>query len=168
MPTTIARIIADIAVTKTGTVNVLTCTLGVTESPGPIVWSAGNGSSKRIFTGTRWMTFTKLPVAFSGGNKLNCRAAAGLHTVHVRAEFPSAQRVNRHERGLARVHFFQLRFLEIGHDPHIRRHKRHDLLAGLQIIADFNLLSRHAPVAWRKDFRVGQIQLCRSDVGLPA
>jgi len=57
--------------TNSGTRNELTCTLGVTESPGPIVWSAGSGSSNTIFTGTRWMTFTKLPVAFSGGSRLN-------------------------------------------------------------------------------------------------
>src|ERR1035437_131463 len=66
-----ARIIAASAVTKSGTLNGLTRTRAITDSPGPIVRSAGSGSSKIIFTGTRWTTFTKLPAAFSGGSKLN-------------------------------------------------------------------------------------------------
>ncbi len=68
----IARMMATIAVTKSGTPNVATWTRATTESPGPIVRSVGSESSKTIFTGTRWTTLTKLPVAFSGGNKLNC------------------------------------------------------------------------------------------------
>src|SRR5262249_32191739 len=46
-----------------------TRTRGMTDMPGPRCTSGA--SSKTIFTGTRWTTFTKLPVAFSGGSRLN-------------------------------------------------------------------------------------------------
>ena len=53
-----ARTNATSPITQSGISKPLTRTLGVTERPGPMVWSAGSGSSKRIFTGTRWTTFT--------------------------------------------------------------------------------------------------------------
>src|SRR4029453_15519791 len=34
-------------------------------------------SSSAIFTGTRWTTFVKLPVALSGGSSANCDPLAG-------------------------------------------------------------------------------------------
>src|SRR5258708_10594959 len=43
-------------------------TLGTTDIPGPTATSAG-GLSMMIFTVTRWMTFTKLPRAFSAGSR---------------------------------------------------------------------------------------------------
>ena len=43
-----------------------------TDIPGEIRRNASPGSLKTIFTGMRCTTFTKLPVAFSGGSKANC------------------------------------------------------------------------------------------------
>src|SRR5581483_9801414 len=43
-----------------------TRTVGSTDIPGPNGQSRGT-VSRSIFTGTRWTTLTKLPVAFSGG-----------------------------------------------------------------------------------------------------
>src|ERR1700690_3478445 len=48
-----------------------TVTLASTDIPGEIHLIASPGLSNTIFTGTRWTTFTKLPVAFSGGKSAN-------------------------------------------------------------------------------------------------
>ncbi|MNR63841.1 hypothetical protein D3C85_1862850 [compost metagenome] len=52
-------------------------TSAVTDRPGrrwPSTLSAG---SRWMRTGTRWTILVKLPVAFSGGNTLNCEPLAG-------------------------------------------------------------------------------------------
>ena len=54
------------------------------------------------------------------------RAAAGLNAVHVCAQ-RFAKRVNLNEHRLVGLHVFQLRFLEIGHDPDVVRHDGHYL-----------------------------------------
>ena len=152
------------ATAHAGKTNLLTCTLGVTDRPGPIVWSAGNGSSKTIFTGTRWTTFTKLPVAFSGGNKLNAAPLPACTLSTCAAKFAAAKRVNLHRHRLAGPHVLQLRFLEVRHDPHVRWHDGHDLLPDFQIIAGLDGLARDAAIARRENFRVGQIQFRGGDV----
>src|SRR4029453_9579713 len=47
-----------------------TLTTGTTDMPGLSRWAREGDASKTIFTGMRCTTLTKLPVAFSGGNKL--------------------------------------------------------------------------------------------------
>src|SRR4030095_10664850 len=46
-------------------------TVGTTDMPGRSMCSGSCPSSSTIFTGTRCTTFTKLPVALSGGRRLN-------------------------------------------------------------------------------------------------
>ena len=46
-----------------------TVTVGTTDMPGPS--NTSGGWSNTILTGTRWTILTKLPVAFSGGSRLN-------------------------------------------------------------------------------------------------
>ena len=94
-----------------------------------------------------------------------CRAAASLNAVHVRAQ-RFAERVNLHERRLAGLHFFQLRFLKVRHDPDVRRHDGHQLLAHLNVIARLDRLACHAPVAQRENFGVRKVQLRRCDIRL--
>src|SRR6185436_625160 len=58
-------------------------TVGTTDMPGRRRWSGSWPLSNVIFTGTRCTTFTKLPVAFSGGSRLKRApvAAAMLSTL---------------------------------------------------------------------------------------
>src|SRR5580704_15092919 len=53
-----------------GAVEIPTLTLGSTDSPAQSRSRRSAASSNAILTGTRCTTFTKLPVAFSGGSKV--------------------------------------------------------------------------------------------------
>jgi hypothetical protein len=55
----------------------LRCSVTTTDSPGRMRGSVAAGPSSRIFTGTRCVTFVKLPVALSGGSSANCAPVAG-------------------------------------------------------------------------------------------
>src|SRR5215813_11154920 len=53
-------------------------TVAITDMPGRSANGAEAGGSRRILTGRRWTTFTKLPVAFSGGKRLKTDPVPGL------------------------------------------------------------------------------------------
>src|SRR4030095_9520727 len=53
-------------------------TVAITDIPGRRTNGAAAGMSRRILTGIRCTTFTKLPVAFSGGNRLKTDPVPGL------------------------------------------------------------------------------------------
>src|SRR5579862_2504392 len=54
-----------------GSAHYLTHTFGTTDIPGRSSCPLFSPASKTIFAGMRCTTFTKLPVAFSGGKRLN-------------------------------------------------------------------------------------------------
>lgn len=53
-------------------------TVAITDMPGRRANCAEAGMSRRILTGMRCTTFTKLPVAFSGGKRLKTDPVPGL------------------------------------------------------------------------------------------
>jgi hypothetical protein len=55
----------------------VTSTDGITDRPGHRGALGLGEESTEIFTGTRWTTLTKLPVAFSGGRRLNTAPLPG-------------------------------------------------------------------------------------------
>jgi hypothetical protein len=62
--------------------------------------------------------------------------------------------------GLARPYIGQLRFLVIGGDiDGLQRHDRHQLGAGLDILADPQGAHAHGTVDWRRDRRVAEVEL---------
>ena len=119
--------------------------IGGTPSPSPTCRAAARRRrsaprSSTIFTGTRCTTLTKLPLALSGGSRLNVAPVAAGDAVHVagvrrgrrtRPPTTDARCPARRSR--------ELRLLEVGDDPHVveRRH-RHQRLAGLHDLADFD------------------------------
>ena len=87
-------------------------------------FDASPGSSSTIFTGTRCTTFTKLPVAFSGGSRANAepvpRWRLSTWPISLRCGKASTRTVD----SLARADSLQLRLLEIGDDIRSDRHDR--------------------------------------------
>jgi len=67
----------------------------------------------RIFTGTRCVTFTKLPLALSGGSKENLAPVASLRL----SIEPLSLRSHFNIYFFTRIKFFQLVLLEIGYYP---------------------------------------------------
>jgi hypothetical protein len=53
-------------------------TVAIMDMPGRKTNGAETGMSRRILTGMRCTTFTKLPVAFSGGKRLKTEPVPGL------------------------------------------------------------------------------------------
>src|SRR5262249_9622242 len=51
--------------------------VATTDMPGRNNVANSGSGSRTIFTGMRWTTFVKLPVALSGGNSENCAPEAG-------------------------------------------------------------------------------------------
>ncbi len=58
-------------------------TFGSTDIPGRRSCSGSRPASKVIFTGMRWTTLTKFPVAFSGGKQTGNRAAGSGKTLQM-------------------------------------------------------------------------------------
>ena len=61
----------------------------MTDMPGRSVTPGDADGSMRILTGTRCTTLTKLPVAFSGGNRLKTEPVPGLRLSTVPASTAS-------------------------------------------------------------------------------
>jgi hypothetical protein len=94
--------------------------------------------SKRIRTGFRCTTFTKLPVAFSGGSRLvRAPVAPGMFSTYPRYFLEKAS--TRTSAGWPGRIFFALRFLEVGGDPNILPlADNQQLLAGLHSLANLH------------------------------
>ena len=136
----------------------LVSTVGSADMPGrsrPFrLWS-----SSTIFTGTRCTILVKLPVALSGGSSANSRPLAGdrLSTWPF-SLVPWKLSMVQLDR-LAVAHMGELGLLEIGDDIHcIERHHRHQLRAGLHILADPERARADRAVDRRGDLRVGEVQ----------
>jgi len=79
-------------------------TFGTTDIPGRSRCSESSPLLKRIRTGMRCTTLTKLPVAFSGGSRLMTAPVRG-HAFYV-AVIRDAERVHLNIHWLARPHSF--------------------------------------------------------------
>ena len=97
--------------------------------PGRSRCSGSCPGSSTIFTGTRCTTFTKLPVAFSGGSRLNRAPVAAAMLSTCALKFLAAVGVHLDDRALARPHVGQLRLLEVrGHPDVLERDERQQRL----------------------------------------
>ena len=88
--------------------------------PGRSRCSGSWPASSTIFTGTRCTTLTKLPVAFSGGSRLNRApvAAAMLSTLPVELAAAVGVDLDRSPRWPG-AHVLELRLLEVRRDPDV-------------------------------------------------
>ena len=62
--------------------------------PGRSTTASGLAGSSTIFTGMRWTTLVKLPVALSGGSSANSWPLAGREAVDVALEDVAGERVD--------------------------------------------------------------------------
>ena len=85
--------------------------VAVTDMPGRRT-AAASWPVEHDLTGTRWTTFTKLPLALSGGNRLNVAPVAG-EAVDVRSNCGRRTRRSKISTRLAGRDVPQLRFLEL-------------------------------------------------------
>ena len=111
-------------------------------------------------TGTRWTILVKLPVAFSGGSRLNTAPAAGetLSTVPTMSVSGKASTFDMHL--LTGLQGGELRLLEVGVHMHAgQRHQSRKAGAGLHIGSDLHRLVADDAVDGRADFREGEIAL---------
>jgi hypothetical protein len=102
--------------------------------------------SRRISTGTRCTTFTKLPEALSGGEQREAGAGGAGHALHLALELLPAVGVDLHARRLAGLHPPDLVFLEVGHHPHVpeRNDGHHRPLGGDQLTLLHGATAHHA------------------------
>ena len=98
----------------------------VTDRPGRNSRASGPSRGKAIRTGTRCTILVKLPVALSGGSRLNWAPLAGAKLSTVPASGWSGIGVDRDLGALPGPHPRQLRLLEIGGDinPRQRHHRQ--------------------------------------------
>jgi hypothetical protein len=90
--------------------------LGSTDIPGRSIRSRFSPSFKTDPHGHPLHTFTKLPVAFSGGSRLvRAPVAPGMFSTYPRYFLEKAS--TRTSAGWPGRNFFELRFLEVGGDP---------------------------------------------------
>ena len=123
--------------------------------PGPSGQSCGRWSNTS-FTGTRCTTFTKLPVAFSGGSRAKAwPAPRWIESTWARSGEPAAG-VDPDVGALADPHQGELGLLEVGGDPEVVRHDRHQLLARRDVAAGRDVEVGDMAVDRRDDARVAQ------------
>ena len=79
-------------------------TLTVTERPGRSTLASGASAGNAMRTGTRWTILVKLPVALSGGSRLNCAPVAGAKLSTVPVTRCSGKASTDDLRSLARLH----------------------------------------------------------------
>ena len=111
------------------------CTVGTAERPSGSGRSGSMPVSIRIFTGTRWTIFTKLPVAFSGGNAVKREPEPSWMLSTWPVSFRLRIGIDADVHLLAGAHAVELGFLEVGGDPDLRGDDRQDRLAGLHVVA---------------------------------
>ena len=143
---------------RSATTVALVSTVGSTDMPGrsrPVrLWS-----SSTIFTGTRCTILVKLPVALSGGSSANSRPLAGARLSTWPLQPGAVEAVDRDFDRLAVAHMGELGLLEVrDHIDRVERHHRHQLRAGLHILADPQRARADGAVDRRDDLRVGQVQ----------
>src|SRR5260370_27539871 len=110
-----------------------TRTSGTADMPGPSTCCGSAPSSMTILTGTRWTTFTSLPVAFSGGKRLKRAPLPAWMLSTCPVKTPSGYASTRDGRGLPASHVAELRHLEVRHHPPAVGHDREQRLAHLPV-----------------------------------
>src|SRR5262249_18067682 len=86
------------------------------------------------------------------------RAGAELNAVDVTGELKIRMRVHRDVHLLAGAHAVELRFLEVGSDPDVRRYDGKNCLAGLHIVPLLDIPLGNPAVLRRGDLGPGKIQ----------
>ncbi len=120
----------------------------------------GSWSSSTIFTGTRCTILVKLPVALSGGSSANSRPLAGDRLSTWPFSVTPGKLSTASSTGWPAAHMGELRLLEVGDDiDRMQRHDRHQLRAGLHILADAQRARADRAVDRRGDRGVGEIEL---------
>ena len=111
--------------------------VGVTDMPGRSRFASGLPASRTIFTGMRWTTLVKLPVALSGGRRANSWPLAGAMLSTRPVERAAGERVDGDLDLLAGTNVRQLGFLVVCDDVGGRdRNHRHQFGARLNVLAD--------------------------------
>ena len=114
--------------------------------------------SIRIFTGTRWTIFTKLPVAFSGGKAVKRDPEPSWMLSTWPVSFRPGIGIDADVHLLAGAHAVELGFLEVGGDPDVRRDDRQDGLTGLHVVALLDVALGDPAILRRGDAGPGQVQ----------
>ena len=110
-------------------------TSGLAENPTNKGVSREIGSVSSMCTGSRCTTFTKLPLAFSGGSSDNA-APVPAEPGHPAVKDAIRIGVDMNVHVLADAKMFELGFLEVGVDPHVlQRQDRQEHLPRLNVIA---------------------------------
>ena len=91
-------------------------------------------------TGSRCVTFTQLPVAFSGGSSEKVLPVPGLKFASAGLQLQVGKGVELHRRRLAEPHVAQLVFLEVRLDPEAVPDQGEDRLRGVHIVAHRKLI----------------------------
>jgi len=111
----------------------------------------------------RCTTFTKCPVAFSGGSRLRREPLATANTGDLVAIL-TAIGVNAETYSVAWLHEPQLGFLEVRRDPDIiQRNNRHQLRPGRDIGASLVGLFPTMPLTRRDDRAIAKVELSLFD-----
>ena len=127
-------------------------------------------------TGTRWTILVKLPVAFSGGRRLNTEPDGGRDALDRARDVVLGKGVDREPDRLARAQMGQLRLLEVGVDMDaVQRHQGRQPRVGLDVGADLHGLVADNAVDRGADDGEGEValglghggaQLARDPLGL--
>ena len=118
-----------------------TRTVASTLIPGRSTCSGSGAWASTIFTGTRWVTLTKLPVELSGGRRATRSLRGARDRLNLAAEDDAREAVGLELDVLARLHVGQLGFLEVRDDPDFGLGRdREKRLARLDELAGFDVL----------------------------
>ena len=111
-------------------------------------------------TGTRWTILVKLPVAFSGGSRLNTAPDGRRDALDRADDVGVGEGIDLHMHLLTGLQGGELRLLEVGIHMHAgQRHQSRKAGAGLHIGSDLHRLVADDAVDGRADFREGEIAL---------
>ena len=127
--------------------------------PGRSLPSSGSFLSISILTGMRWTILVKLPVALSGGSSANSWPLAGREAVDMAVHLGAREGVDIDRHRLAGPHIGELRLLVIRDDiDRLQRHHRHQLRAGLDVLADPQSANADCAIDRRRDRRVAEVE----------
>jgi hypothetical protein len=116
-----------------------------TERPGRSRSNPAWFASRTIFTGTRCVTFVKLPVALSGGSKRELRSAGRSDLRYLPFQDQAGKLVDADLGGVAFPNAPQLRFAVVGLHPYLPLDQRDDLSARTDQLSGAHLRSPTIP-----------------------
>ena len=134
--------------------------VGSTDMPGRSTpGRARRRGRSTIFTGMRWTILVKLPVALSGGSSANSWPLAGAMLSTTPCTIVTGEGVDLDLHRLARPHVGELCLLVVRHDvDRVQRHDRHQLRAGLHVLADAQRPGADRAVLGCDDRRIAEVQ----------